>query len=116
MSVLNLTVEQSGLPVGSYRAKFVGVEESSHDEWGPGLTWKFEVTEGPQKGNTGTRTTGPKVTTKNACGKMIASLSGGSLEVGEKVDPSEFIGQAYSIAVAETKSGGTRVESVITLF
>ena len=41
-----------GPPAGNYRAKFLGVEQHDHEQYGPGLRWKWEVAEGPQAGDT----------------------------------------------------------------
>jgi hypothetical protein len=100
------------IPPGQYLAKFVGVEETEHAEFGPGLAWKFQILEGPEHGRTVSRVTAPEPTEKNSCGKMIRALAG-SRKVTE-VDSDEFVGQHYQILVGENAAGtSTRVESAL---
>ncbi|MBM4068059.1 MAG: hypothetical protein FJ271_03825 [Planctomycetes bacterium] len=108
---MKLTVKQSGVPVGTYLARFTGTKETEND-FGEGLAWEFDVQSGAHAGAKAGRITGRTPTTKNACGKMLASISGKSLSAGEEIDLADYIGRNYLIIVAETPSGSTRVESV----
>ena len=107
---MKLTVSNAGVPVGSYLAKFVGVEPTSN-EIGEGIRWIFEVTNGPQRGQRCSRITNAVPTLKNACGKILAGL-GAVLVAGAQVDIDGFVGATFLIVVAQTDSGATRVESV----
>jgi hypothetical protein len=102
------------VPVGQYEARFVGVEDTNHDEYGPGVAWKFEITSGIHKGQQTSRVTSPEPTRKNSCGNMIRSLAGGRVDEGEMIDVDQFIGRKYLITVGENSTGtGTRVENVM---
>jgi hypothetical protein len=102
------------VPVGQYRARFVGVEDTNHDEYGPGVAWKFEITSGVHKGRQTSRVTSPEPTRKNSCGGMIRSLAGGRVDEGAEIDVGPFVGREYLITVAENSTGnGTRVENVM---
>ena len=46
-----------GPPAGNYRATFEGVEACDHEEYGPGLRWRWKVVDGPQAGVIASRTT-----------------------------------------------------------
>jgi hypothetical protein len=105
-----------GPPAGNYKATFVGVETTTHEEYGDGLRWKWKVCDGPQAGVIATRTTSPKPTTGNAAGKLIAAMTGATLAGGQKASVRECVGKMFLINVAATKSGtGTRVETAIPL-
>jgi hypothetical protein len=105
-----------GPPPGNYKARFVGVEQTTHEEYGPGLRWSWEVSDGPQAGVIATRTTSPKPTTGNAAGKLIAAMTGATLAGGQKASVRDCVGKAFLISVTATKSGtGTRVETAMPL-
>lgn len=111
--VMRLKVGSGGCPVGSYAATFDGCEETTNEQFGAGLRWKWKVTAGPQAGQIAGRTTGTTPTTRNGCGKMLAAVTGKPLNIGDDVDLQEFVGKPYMIIVAATDSGGTRVETAV---
>jgi len=102
-----------GPPVGVYKAKFGGVEETQHDEFGAGLKFVFEITSGEHAGEQATRITGPKPTPKNACGRMLAGISGETLKPGVTIDLAPHVDKTYMIQVQETKNDATRIETII---
>ena len=105
-----------GPPAGNYKAEFVGVEQTTHEEYGDGLRWRWKVVDGPQAGVIASRTTSPKPTTGNAAGTLIAAMTGQTLAGGQKASVRDCIGKHFLIQVAATKSGsGTRVETAIPL-
>jgi hypothetical protein len=105
-----------GPPPGSYRAEFLGVETTTHEEYGDGLRWKWKVVDGPQAGVIATRTTAPKATTGNAAGKLLAAMTGATLAGGQKTSVRDCVGKTFLISVMATKSGsGTRVETAMPL-
>ena len=107
-----LTVSSGeGVPAGSYWATFAGVEPVNN-EFGDGLRWQFQVASGPHKGSKTSRTTQPKPSPKNGCGKVLMGLLGRSLNAGETFDVEQFVGKTYLIVVAQTENGGSRVDSV----
>ncbi len=108
---MKLKVSSGGVPKGTYLAKFVSVESITND-YGPGLTWKWEVLRGPHAGQSVGRITTPTPTAKNACGKILSGLLGKSLSVDEEVDLSLLVGKAYLVVVVETDRGGSKVDSV----
>ena len=105
-----------GPPPGNYKASFEGVEQTTHDEYGEGLRWNWKVVDGPQAGVIASRTTSPKATTGNACGKLISAMTGTTLAGGQKTSIRDCIGRTFLISVQATKSGtGTRVETAMPL-
>jgi hypothetical protein len=116
-NVYEFEVSQGGgPPAGNYKATFVGVEQTTHEEYGEGLRWSWKVVDGPQAGVIASRTTSPKPTTGNAAGRIIAAMTGTTLAGGQKASVRDCIGKPFLIQVAATKSGsGTRVETAIPL-
>lgn len=108
---MKLTLSSGSVPPASYHAKFVGVESAEANQFGPGLRWVFEISGGAHAGTRVSRTTGAVPTLKNACGKLLMSVSGRNT-VGETVDVSVFAGKVYLIIVAQRPEGGTSLESV----
>jgi len=108
---MKLVVSSGGVPAGSYLTKFVGLESITND-FGPGLSWEWEVLNGPHAGQTVRRITTVTPTSKNACGKILSGVIGKSLAVGEELDLSKYVGKTYLVVVGETDRGGSRVESV----
>jgi hypothetical protein len=106
---------KDSIPPGSYNAEFLGVEETNHQEYGPGLNWLFKVSSGKHKGQKTGRITAGECTKKNAAGKFLVALVGRSWDVAKTADVDDFIGTSCQIVVAETDSGATRVESFIPL-
>jgi hypothetical protein len=106
-------IKDPSVPPGVYLAEFDGMEETSHEQYGPGWLWKFIVAKGRYKGRTVARTTSPDPTVRNACGKFLAGLAGKSPEDEMEFDPEDFEGELYRVTVAETKNGGTRVDSFV---
>ena len=100
---------------GNYRAKFVGVEPTEHEEFGAGLKWIWKVSTGDKAGEVASRITTPSPTLKNACGRMISGITGQSLTAGSKVNLDEFVGKEFLLQVGSTPSGSSRVESVISM-
>ena len=114
--VFDFEVAQGGgPPVGNYKTVFRGCEQTSHEEYGPGLRWKWEVAEGPQAGVIASRITSPSPTTGNAAGKLIAAMTGQTLASGQNVSVRDCVGKPFMISVQATKSGGTRVETAMPL-
>ena len=106
------TIANNSLPIGQYRAEFLGIEATAHVEFGDGLQWKFLVSEGPQKGRTAYRTTKNEPTPKNSCGRFLAALKGEKPADGSEVDPDEFVGKLFDVMVTESQSGeSTRIDS-----
>ncbi len=107
-----LTIENSCVPVGDYLAKFVGVKVTNHVEYCDGLRWTFSITEGEHKGRECYRTTKTQPTSKNSCGRFLASLSGAKPSDGLTLDPDDYVGQVYNVTVTEGQSGdSTRIDS-----
>lgn len=106
---MKLTVSNGGVAPGSYYADFVGVKEVTND-YGAGLQWEWRVA---ATGQAITRITQDKPTPKNACGRILAGLTGSALAIGGEIDLDRFIGKRYIVIVAQTKeNGSSRVESV----
>ena len=112
---LQFEIAQGGstVPAGIFKVKFQNVEPSNHDEYGPGLKFVFEVTDGEHDGEQATRITSDRPMPKNAAGKMIAGIIGRSLTPNEHIDLEPYVGKTYLGQVEETKNGGTRVASVM---
>jgi len=117
---LILTVRETAdvIPAGGYQAEFLGVEkcEEDHKEYGPGIRWEFRILDGDYSGKTAVRVTGVEPTKQNACGKMLAQVSGITLEGGASANIADCVGRRFQIQVTPNQSGsGTRVDVVIPL-
>lgn len=113
MSMQFEVAQGGGPPVGVYKAKFVGVEETTHDEYGAGLKFVFDIIAGDHAGEQATRITQPKPTPKNACGRMLAGISGETLKPGVTIDLAPHVGETFMIQVEETKNDSTRIGTII---
>jgi hypothetical protein len=99
-----------GPPAGFYRAKFLDVDTTEHEEYGTGLKFIWEVSDGDHKGEQATRITSSTPTPKNAAGRMLSGITGESLAPGKVVDLAPFVGKEYMLQVEATSNGnGTRV-------
>lgn len=107
-------IKDLDVPEGNYVGDFVGCEEVTHEEYGLGLRFEWQVTEGRHKGKSCYRTTSPEPTTKNACGAVMSALAGVSQSGGERVSLDDCIGRSYLLIVKKSPSGkGTRVHELI---
>jgi len=105
---------RSTVPEGLYKARFIAVEETEHEEYGSGCKWIFKISEGEHKGEQATRITSPTPTPKNACGRMISGALGENLKVGSKVDLEPYIDREYLVQVENSPKGeGTRISTVM---
>ena len=104
------------VPEGEYLGKLVSVDEWNEnvDKYGPAIRFAWVITRGDYEGQEVSRITGTRVTKKTALGKLLRGLKGASIEPGEQIDPTAFIGREYVLRVEETESGATRVASVIS--
>lgn len=111
---MKLKVSRSDVPKGNYIAKFVGVEpfQAKDQQYGPGLKWKWQIDQGQHAGQVASRVTGDSPSPKNSCGAILSGLVGKALQADEEIEPDQCVGRSYLIIVAESKNGGTRVESV----
>jgi hypothetical protein len=102
-----------GAPVGLYTARFLGIEDKDHPEFGAGLEWRFEIIDGPQKGHIISRTTGCQPSLRSGCGKMLQAIVGAPVQEGTAVDLAQYVGRTYQVMVEVNSTGnGTRVGSV----
>jgi hypothetical protein len=105
------TIQSNECPAGVFKARFEGVEMTNHPEYGDGLRFTYEVTEGPHRGKRPCRVTSATPTPRNAAGRLLADLAGATPANNLSVDPDKFVGREYTIVVRENDSGRTRVES-----
>ena len=107
-----VTIQSSCLPIGTYCCTFEGIEQSNHDEYGPGWQWVFEVAEGRLKGRQAFRTTKDSPTPKNSCGRFLAALAGETPRDNLEVDYDEYLGHRYTVMVEAGSNGeSTRIAS-----
>lgn len=105
--MLQFEVKASGgPPAGFYRTRFITVEPTQHEEFGAGLKFVFEVTEGELKGQQASRITSSSPTPKNAAGRIVSGIIGEPLVAGQRIDLAPFVGREYLTQV-ETVPGGT---------
>lgn len=107
------TMKASGVPVGSYRAKFKRWEQSTHAEYGDRVQFVWEIIDGEHKGAEASRFTGAKLSPKAALAKILGGLTGRKIGIGDEVNPDDYIGKEFLLIVAETESGASRVETVL---
>jgi hypothetical protein len=104
----------AGPPAGIYKAAFVGVSKTHHEEYGAGARFDFKIVGGEHDGRIASRTCKPQPTAQNATGKLMQGLLGSAAKPGEKVNLATCIGKTYTIVVGLAKNGtSTRVESCI---
>lgn len=106
--------QSGGPPPGIYRGVFKDCEPFEHVEFGEGLRWIFEIETGEHAGETATRVTGLRPTPRNAAGRVIAGITGRPVAAGQKLDLMPFVGRSYLVQVEETKTGSTRVATIMT--
>jgi hypothetical protein len=106
---------KESVPPGSYDLEFLGVEDSSHPEYGPGYNWQFKIRSGKWAGQKTGRITKDECTRKNSAGKLLVALTGKPFDVAKGEDPDDYIGQRYQGVLMETDSGATRVETIIAM-
>jgi hypothetical protein len=114
-SLVEFTVaDSSGPPPGIYRAEFLGVVKTTHEQYGDGARFDWRIIGGEHDGRTTSRTCKPIPTAKNNTGKLMAGLLGGSMKPGETVSLASCIGKHYTVVVGLAQNGETtRVESVM---
>lgn len=105
-------VSEAGVPPGDYLAAYLGVEDTNHIDYGPGLRFQFEVTEGEYAGRKVSRYAPPQPTLGNITGRIIAGLVGRVLRRDEELDIEQYVGQEYRVTVEATEKGSTRVAKV----
>jgi hypothetical protein len=101
-----------GPPAGLYTAKFLTVESTRHQEYGPGLKFFFEIIGGDHNGERTSRITNDSPTPKNAAGRMLAGIIGEALTPGSKIDLTQYVGRQFLIEV-ENMPNGTRISSIM---
>ena len=104
-----------GVPVGSYRAAFIGTEkfDQNVEKYGEGIALKWKVIGGEQDGAEASRICSPRLTPKSTFTKFATSLKGSKLEAGERFSFEKYIGLQGMLLVEETDSGSTRVAAFI---
>ena len=102
------------VPPGSHEASFAGATPTTHDEYGPGVQWKFQIEKGENAGAIVSRTTKDIASQKNTCGKFWEMVSGLSFEVAIQHDTDIWIGDVGTIVLEPAPSGsGIRVASFV---
>lgn len=109
---MKFTVQQPGVPPGSYGAKFVEASPFSND-FGEAVKLVFEITTGEHQGSNATRICSTKLTPNSNLFTFITALLGHKPGSGEEIDLEHLAGTPGMIVVGETKSGSTRVESFV---
>lgn len=116
--VTELTMGKAGDPVppGSYKTHFQLCEETEgNPAYPPAYRWAWEISEGEFVGREVSRITSQKLNAESNAGKLIASLAGGPVEADQQINLQDYVGQKYLCSVVETKSGGTKVDSVFKI-
>jgi hypothetical protein len=114
LMILTFQENKYGVPVGSYVAKFVEVQNVTHPEHGPGLEWVFEVTKGPHAGSKTSRTTGTAPSGKNACGRILGGVTGGAISPGAQINLADYVGKKFLVMVEPNSTNtGTRIGTVM---
>ncbi len=110
--LMKFTVSNQDAPAGVYQARFTGVDEGSHPEFGDNLLFKFSVVGGEHKGKQIARCTGVNPTPRSALMRMLTGLAGRQIAPDEVIDTSEFEGRVYS-AVVEQNGERSRIASIV---
>jgi len=108
---MEFTMQSGGLPVGSYRAEFVGAEayRENVERFGEGVSLKWRVLDGEHAGGEATRICSAKMTQKTALGKFAVAVKGSAIATDERFSFAHYIGVQGSLLVESTDNGGSRV-------
>jgi len=112
---MRLVIGNGGVPPGTYSAKFTGVDDYHHAEYGAGLRWLFEITRGEYVGQSTSRITNTKPTKDNSGGRLLNQMLDRPITPGEEVELDDLVDREYLIEVRETPSGATCVEDVVAV-
>ena len=95
---------------GSYHGKLVHVAETTHEEYGPGARWEFEIDEGEYARAIVSRTTKRVASKRNTCGAFCKMVAGVPIETAIQHDTEHWLGVCGTIVVESSPSGdGVRV-------
>lgn len=105
------TVQASGnepLPVGSYFAGFLSVEDFSNDKVADKWKWVWRIETGAHKGKLASALTDRKLTPGTHAGRLISGMAGRPLQPGENVLAliEGFKGKLWCIGIAPGPKGG----------
>ena len=89
---------------GTYHGKFVRVAETTHDEYGPGARWDFEIDEGPYAGAIVSRTTKPVASNRNTCGAFCEMVAALPVEAAIQHDTDNWVGVRGTVVVERSPS------------
>ena len=95
------------VPPGTYHGVFAGLADTEHQDYGPGLQWRFEIDQGEFAGKTVCRTTGFAATNSNKCGTFWEMVSGLSLLEAKEHDSDEWLGDSGTIGVEQSVSSAS---------
>ena len=94
-----------GVRPGTYHGFFSDAAPTSHDDYGPGIRWDFQIDEGTCAGATVSRTTKDIASPANTCGKFWQMVSGLDFEAAAQCDTEEWTGATGTIEVEQSPSG-----------
>ena len=109
------TMGGEAVPVGTYKAEFVRVEnfDSENLDYPPAIKLVFGILAGGYEGTEVTRIVSKKTGPKANLPKFATMLSGGPIASGEKFTLTNFYGAVGTVVMEETEGGGTRVSTFI---
>jgi hypothetical protein len=121
MALMTITSsEYEGIPPGAYKATFGGLEEIETSN-GKAWRWRFSVSETVSGDKTHADKSVSELSdrekppsTRNKTGRFLAGLAAKPLEAGVQVNPDEYVGRTYLLAV-EPKEGGSKIASFTLL-
>lgn len=100
-----------GVPVGTYRAEFLGLKKNQHPQFGDGLEWSFRIKGGGFDGKLASRTTATTIGPTNSAGVLLAGMLGRPLQTGEKANLASMKGEMFQVVVETNTGKGTRIAS-----
>jgi hypothetical protein len=108
-----LTVKNTSVPPGTYRARYVG-GESLTTSFGEAYKIEFVVVGGPYDGKKTSRLVNPESTSpKLNIVKFFAALANYDVENGLEIDDSQHIGELYEICIEDHKDGYTKLAEIV---
>ena len=112
---MEFTMQETGVPVGSYRARFIvaGPYTENADKFGHGVSLKWQIVGGEHDRCEASRICSAKLTKKTVLGKLATAIKGSEITAGERFSFDDYVGVTGSIVVEETDSGSTRVAMFI---
>ena len=104
---IRIEADSAGFPLGEHVGRLQGVEAT-----GASLEWTFAISGGSHQGQLVRARTPATCTLSNACGRLLAALTGTPLVCGDAIDVGDLIGKEALLVMTEDDAGNARLGEV----